>query len=152
MCILSVYALLKVVGYYELSVLSMSEMGFQKKHFGGWGELYPIFYGFFFNFAKSGSNASSECDSPICSFSDPDLHVPGLCGRLSMQSNGSKVHRRTLHGLHHWRRRWRRGLVVAPMVTGCTYTAAADDDDGLSPDHPWNRTPQQVFAKTLQQQ
>ena len=33
MCILSVYTLLKVVGYYDLSVLSMSKnwMG------GGWG-------------------------------------------------------------------------------------------------------------------
>ena len=50
MCILSVYTLLKVVGYYDLSVLSMSMMGFQKK-FGwrvdGWGELYPIFLGIF---------------------------------------------------------------------------------------------------------
>ena len=38
MCILSVYALLKVVGYYDLSVLSMSVMGFQKKVWmeGGW--------------------------------------------------------------------------------------------------------------------
>ena len=34
MCILSVYTLLKVVGYYDLSVLSMSVMGFQKKKFG----------------------------------------------------------------------------------------------------------------------
>ena len=31
MCILSVHTLLKVVGYYDLSVLSMSVMGFQKK-------------------------------------------------------------------------------------------------------------------------
>ena len=31
MCFLSVYALLKVVGYYDLSVLSMSLKGFQKK-------------------------------------------------------------------------------------------------------------------------
>ena len=50
MCILSVHTLLKVVGYYDLSVLSMSVMGFQKK-FGwgvvGWGELYPNFFGFF---------------------------------------------------------------------------------------------------------
>ena len=48
MCILSaVYTLLKVVGYYDLSVLSMSVMGFQKKfvwRLGGWGELYPIFF------------------------------------------------------------------------------------------------------------
>ena len=42
MCILSVYTLLKVVGYYDLSVLSMSVMGFQKKWMGvgGWGEIY----------------------------------------------------------------------------------------------------------------
>ena len=39
MCILSVYTLLKVVGYYDLSVLPMSMMGFQKKiglGVGGW--------------------------------------------------------------------------------------------------------------------
>ena len=38
MCILPVYALLKVVGYHDLSVLSMSVMGFQKKVCmeGGW--------------------------------------------------------------------------------------------------------------------
>ena len=45
MCILSVYTLLKVVGYYDLNVLSMSVMGFQQKKFGwgvgGWGELLP---------------------------------------------------------------------------------------------------------------
>ena len=31
MCILSLYTLLKVVGYYDFSVLSMSMIGFQKK-------------------------------------------------------------------------------------------------------------------------
>ena len=37
MCILSVYTLLKVVNYYDLSVLSMSVIGFQKKiGWGGW--------------------------------------------------------------------------------------------------------------------
>ena len=36
MCILSVYTLIKVVGYYDLSVLSMSVIGFQNKKFGGW--------------------------------------------------------------------------------------------------------------------
>ena len=44
-----IYTLLKVVGHYDLSVLSMSVMGFQKKSLdgvGGWGELYPIFVGF----------------------------------------------------------------------------------------------------------
>ena len=36
MCILSVYCtLLKVVGYYDLSVLSMSVMGFPKKSLDG---------------------------------------------------------------------------------------------------------------------
>ena len=48
MYILCVHTLLKVVGYYDLSVLSMSVMGFQEKKFGwgwvgGWGELYPRF-------------------------------------------------------------------------------------------------------------
>ena len=38
MCILSVYTLLKVVVYYDLSVLPMSIMGFQNKKmdWGGW--------------------------------------------------------------------------------------------------------------------
>ena len=48
------------MGYYDLSVLSMSVMGFQKKSLdgggwlGGWSELYPIFLDFlnFLNFAK----------------------------------------------------------------------------------------------------
>ena len=51
----SVSTLLKVVGYYDLSVLSMTVMGFQKKSLGGvggWGEFYPIFFWDFFNFAK----------------------------------------------------------------------------------------------------
>ena len=57
MCILSVYTLLKVVGHYDFSVLSMSVMCLKKKVLmgvGGWGELYPILFGFldFFNFAK----------------------------------------------------------------------------------------------------
>ena len=45
------YTLLKVVGYYDLSVLSMSVMVSTKKEVwmgvGGWGELYPIFFGIF---------------------------------------------------------------------------------------------------------
>ena len=50
MCILFVYRLLKVVRYYDLSVLSMSVMGFQKKFgwwVGGWGELYPSLFWIF---------------------------------------------------------------------------------------------------------
>ena len=35
MCILSVYTLLKVVGYYDLRVLSMSVVGFHKKNLDG---------------------------------------------------------------------------------------------------------------------
>ena len=49
----SVCTLLKVVGYYDLSVLSTQYqwwMGFQKIKcgwgVGGWGELYPISFGF----------------------------------------------------------------------------------------------------------
>ena len=50
MCILSVHTLLKFVGYYDMSVLSMSVIGFQKKfgwRVGEWGELYPFLLGFF---------------------------------------------------------------------------------------------------------
>ena len=40
-----VCTLLKVVSYYDLSILSRSVMGFQKNWMGwlvgGWGELYP---------------------------------------------------------------------------------------------------------------
>ena len=57
MCILSAYTLLKVVGYYDLSVLSMSVMGFQKKFGWVWVGVssLQVFFGFFenkFNFAK----------------------------------------------------------------------------------------------------
>ena len=47
MCILSVYALLKVVAYYDFSILSMSLMCFQESLYGGWGKLNPILFGFF---------------------------------------------------------------------------------------------------------
>ena len=45
-----IYTLLKVVSYYDLSVLSMSVMGFQKKVWmggGGLGELYPSLFWIF---------------------------------------------------------------------------------------------------------
>ena len=52
MCILSVYTLLKVVGYYDLSVLSMSVMGFQKKVLmGGWA--LSTFFRIFFLLCKA---------------------------------------------------------------------------------------------------
>ena len=50
MCIPSVYTLLKVVRYYDLSVLSMSGMVFQQQQQrldgggGGLGELYLILF------------------------------------------------------------------------------------------------------------
>ena len=48
MCILSVYTLLKVVGYYDLSVLPMSVMGLKKNWMvGGWVELYPSLFWIF---------------------------------------------------------------------------------------------------------
>ena len=50
----SVCTLLKVVGYYELSVLSMSVMGFQKKSLDRLTYIQFILGFFeFFNFAKS---------------------------------------------------------------------------------------------------
>ena len=62
MCILSVYTLLKVVGYYDLSFLSMSVMGVQKK-IGWWvggvsAIQFVLDFWNFFNFAKplQGSN------------------------------------------------------------------------------------------------
>ena len=60
MCILSVHTLLKVVGYYDFSVLSMLVMGFQKKVCmgGGVSSIQVFFWDFlnFFNFAKPVSN------------------------------------------------------------------------------------------------
>ena len=48
MCILFVYTLLKVVSYYDLSVLSMSVMALQQKNVdGGVGELYPSLFWIF---------------------------------------------------------------------------------------------------------
>ena len=75
MCILSVYILLKVVGYYDLSVLSMSVMGFKK--IGWWvGGVSSIqfcfgFLEFFVIFAKPLSQARSQhpvlCVGSFCS-------------------------------------------------------------------------------------
>ena len=47
MCILFVYTLLKVVNYYDLSVLSTLVMDFPKKLVGGWGELHPSLFWIF---------------------------------------------------------------------------------------------------------
>ena len=50
MCIMFVYSLQNIVGYYDFSVLSMSVMGFQKKFGrGGVGVVSSIqfFLGFF---------------------------------------------------------------------------------------------------------
>ena len=53
---MSVYALQRVIGYYDLSVLSMSVMGFQTKVWmvGGWVSSIQFFWDFwnFFNFAS----------------------------------------------------------------------------------------------------
>ena len=71
MCILSVYTLLKVAGYYDLDVLSMSVMGFQKIEVwmgGGWGEIYPSFFGDFwnlFNFAKPLTFSMRRCNKKM---------------------------------------------------------------------------------------
>ena len=67
MCILSVYTLLEVVGYYDFNVLSMSVMGFQKKKsldggVGWWGELYPSLFWIFGIFLTLQSPLSSPDD------------------------------------------------------------------------------------------
>ena len=70
MCILFVYALLKVVSYYDFSVLSMSVMGFQKK-FGLVARSIQVYFGCleFFNFAKPlrqhASNAQSNTERTL---------------------------------------------------------------------------------------
>ena len=48
------YRLLKVVVYYDFSVLSMSVMGFHQNLCGWVGQLHPIFWEFlnFFNFHR----------------------------------------------------------------------------------------------------
>ena len=45
---MSVCTLIKVVSYYNMSVLSMSLMGLKKNWdgVGGLGEVYPSFFGF----------------------------------------------------------------------------------------------------------
>ena len=72
MCIQSVYTLLKVVGYYDLSVLSMSVMGFQKKVWmGGWVggvrciQVFFWDFGNLFNFAKPLNASTGFCDVHI---------------------------------------------------------------------------------------
>ena len=46
MRILSVHTLLKVVGYYDLSVLSMSVMGFQIEKIGWFVSSIQVLFGF----------------------------------------------------------------------------------------------------------
>ena len=48
-CVFCLHTLLQVVGYYDLSVLSMSVMGFQKEKVcvGGWGSSIQVFFGIF---------------------------------------------------------------------------------------------------------
>ena len=64
------YTLLKVVSYYDLSVLSMSVMGFQK-NFGweGWWmstiQVFFLIFGIFFNFAKPLSSEPWQSMNPI---------------------------------------------------------------------------------------
>ena len=67
-CVFCLYTLLKVVGYYDLSVLSMSVMGFQKKFGWGWvGGVSSIQFVLdiwnFFNFAKPliTSSSAEQC-------------------------------------------------------------------------------------------
>ena len=57
--ILSVYTWLKVVGYYDLSVLSMSVMVSKNEEVWMGFETYPIFFGFF-NFARPLRSGNSK--------------------------------------------------------------------------------------------
>ena len=64
MCILSVYTLLKVVGYYDLSVLSMSVMGFQRKVWMGVSSIQ--FRLGFLDFFKLCKTTKKVICSPSC--------------------------------------------------------------------------------------
>ena len=65
MCILSVYTLLKVVGYYDLSVLSMSVMVSKNSLDGGF--LRPIqFCWDFVNFFNFAMPLRCEGDGALC--------------------------------------------------------------------------------------
>ena len=49
LCTMYVYTLIKVVSYYDFSILSMSKKSLDGGG-GGWGEVYPIFSLFFLIF------------------------------------------------------------------------------------------------------
>ena len=80
MCILSV--LLKVVGYYDLSVLSMSVMVSKKKFgwgVGGWVEIYQIFLDFLnFLLTLQGLLPISLRSHILCHLSNCYGHCPHL--------------------------------------------------------------------------
>ena len=83
MFILFVNALLKVVSYYDLCVLSMSGMGFKQKSLGGWGELYPVLFWNFPNFARPLRYLSLSCNDVTSCF------TMSLCsGRHSGRQSG----------------------------------------------------------------
>ena len=69
MCFLFVYTFVKVVSYYDWSVLSTSVMGFQKKFGSGVGggvSSIQVYFGFldFFNFAKPLTYDVTVCGCP----------------------------------------------------------------------------------------
>ena len=72
MCILTVYALQKVVGYYDLSVLSMSVMGLDRVRSI---QFFLDFWNFwnFFNFAKPLSYKVGSLKSAVSEYSCSDL-------------------------------------------------------------------------------
>ena len=75
MCILFVYTLLKVVSHYDLSVLSVSVLGFQKNVDWVWGGLSSIqFFWIFLNYA----NPPMILSRRLCAGCRPDgvvLHI-----------------------------------------------------------------------------
>ena len=71
----SVYTLLRVVSYYDLSVLSMSVRGLQKNVLmgvGGWGELHAVLFWIFWNILNCAKPVSEmhRFMTPISSLTD----------------------------------------------------------------------------------
>ena len=87
MCILFVYTLLKIVSYYDLSVLSMSAMGLKKVCIGGgWGELYPVLFWIFWIFLTLQCPLPSSRSSEKCASRSPNLDASSLILALVSRS------------------------------------------------------------------
>ena len=98
-CVFCLYIHVNVVCYYDLSVLSISVMVFQKKFgWGGWvSEFYPVLFRIFFNFAKP---LKDRCFSYHSRFSCHLLLTAMTCGDATLVvTRLSAVPKKTLRAM-----------------------------------------------------